>query len=552
MKPYDMNTFINRYNIFILFVILVFASLLRLPTLFEPWGGDQGVYGYIAKGLLEGKVPYRDMYSSTGYGIFFIYALLYKLFGTNMAALHIGDFLSILLTVGLVYFITCRLYGRRSATLAAILTALFASGSAFSGMYDLRGAWGTYWQLAQRETFMLPIFTSAIIIMILADQKQKCHPYFWVGILIGMAAIIKFTAILMAFFLLLYVFYAEVFRSDGDGIRIFILKSILAVSGFVIIQIPFLFYFWINDSLQIMYNAVFVHTSIYAGLSRGNIIASAFQGNTFIIRENLILWLFTPVTVLYLLYKDKKREDMLLVIWALGTILMVWGQGKFFGYHYILIIAPFSILTGLGIVQFLNIKPGWWASIWAARKNLTLIFLWILIAGNLLAFFIINYDYYKWHALYLSDNISKEQYYEVFNEYPLHLYSFRADNDVASYLKTHGKKNDKIRTINGGGDTIIQFLTGTELSTRFTSTWYLFNPGLYHNPLTGKLRKELIEEIKSEQPEYILLIFYNMEEFREQYNGPDFEDITALMDYINENYILEKSFSDRRTLYKRI
>ena len=68
----------------ILFLIMVGVFILRFPTLLQPWGADQGVYGYIASEMLEGKVPYRDMYTSTGYGVFFTYAALFKLFGNNM------------------------------------------------------------------------------------------------------------------------------------------------------------------------------------------------------------------------------------------------------------------------------------------------------------------------------------------------------------------------------------------------------------------------------------------------------------------------------------
>ena len=106
--------------------------------------------------------------------------------------------------------------------------------------------------------------------------------------------------------------------------------------------------------------------------------------------------------------------------------------------------------------------------------------------------------------------------------------------------------------MNGGGDTIIHYLGELKSPTRFTSTWYLFNKSLYDNELTCKLRGEFVDGIKSEKPDYILLVYYSMEEFREVYDGDNYADVTKLMDYIEENYVLEKAFQDRRTLYKRI
>ena len=48
-------------EILVLSLILLFVVVLRIPTLFEPWGGDQGVFGHIANGILKGEVPYKDM-----------------------------------------------------------------------------------------------------------------------------------------------------------------------------------------------------------------------------------------------------------------------------------------------------------------------------------------------------------------------------------------------------------------------------------------------------------------------------------------------------------
>jgi hypothetical protein len=536
----------------ILLSILVFTIVLRIPTLLEPWGGDQGVYGYIASGILDGKVPYRDMYTNTGYGLYFIYALFFKLFGNQIMSLHIGDLLASLTNVAIVYFLARLLFGKECAIIAGAIAALFGSGQAFSGLYDMKGAWGTYWQLAQRETFMTPLIAAGIYLAIRSDRGTKWHLYFWVGILIGLAAVLKITAVAMLMILSVYIILNELFGSDGRRFKFILYKVSSLILGSVIIQLPFLYYFWINDSLSLMYNAVFVHTSIYAKLSRGNIVANAFQGNSYILLENLSLWVFSCAAMIHLMIHERKRENYLLVAWTMGALLMIFGQGKFFGYHYLLIVAPFSVLTGYGIKVLLKSLPTWKESIISARKNIVQIFMWVLLVTNLVVFAVNSYEYYRWNSLYLFGKISKDEYYEVFDEFPLHLYSFSADYTVAKYLQTKTKPGDTVRTINGGGDTIIHYLSGLRSPTRFTSTWYLFSKGLYDYSLTDQLRDEFIKEIKEEKPKYILLIYYNLKEFRKEFNGGNFSDIARMLDYIQKNYRLEKSFRDRRTLYKRI
>ncbi len=540
------------YEMIVLLLICLFAAILRFPTFFEPWGGDQGVYGYIASGILEGKVPYRDMYTNTGYGLYFTYAMFFKLFGNSMMSLHIGDFIASIINIVIVFFLTRKLYGKECAVIAGIAAAFFGSGQAFSGLYEMKGAWGTYWQLAQRETFMTPLIAGGILLTILADRRKKWHMYFWVGVLIGLAAVLKVTAVGMLMILVMYVFLSEMFGSEGRGFKICLYKIVCLLLGAIIVQLPFLYYFWVHDSLSLMYKAVFVHTSIYAKLSRGHILANAFWGNSYIFLENLTLWAFSFASMIYLMIYERKRETYLIVAWTIGSLLMVWGQGKFFGYHYLLLMAPFSVLTGLGMKIFLKSFPTWKESMAAARKNIIQVFMWVIILTNVCVFTFNSYEYYRWHGLYLAGKISKDKYYEVFNEFPLHLYSFPADYEVANYVRAKGKPGTSLRTVNGGGDTIIHYLGGLKSPTRFTSTWYLFNTSLYGNELTAKLRDEFIHGIKSEKPDYILLVYYSMKEFRETYSAEDYADVHTLMDYIEENYVMDKEFRDRRTLYKKI
>ena len=77
----------------ILGLLLALTVLIRLPILVEPWGADQAGFGQVAKGILEGKVPYKDNYDLTAYGVFFTFALFFKLFGMTMVSAHIGHLL---------------------------------------------------------------------------------------------------------------------------------------------------------------------------------------------------------------------------------------------------------------------------------------------------------------------------------------------------------------------------------------------------------------------------------------------------------------------------
>jgi hypothetical protein len=66
------------------------------------------------------------------------------------------------------------------------------------------------------------------------------------------------------------------------------------------------------------------------------------------------------------------------------------------------------------------------------------------------------------------------------------------------------------------------------------------------------LRQELIQGVETEKPEYIMLVYYTANEFRDEYPKPEYGDVWNLMDYVEQNYVLEKEFRDGRVLYRRI
>ena len=78
--------------------IVIFAGVMRIPSLLQPIGPDQGIMSVIGEGVLNGGVPYRDYFELASPAIFFTYALMFKIFGPIMAAIPATDMLVSMLT----------------------------------------------------------------------------------------------------------------------------------------------------------------------------------------------------------------------------------------------------------------------------------------------------------------------------------------------------------------------------------------------------------------------------------------------------------------------
>ncbi len=284
-------------------LLVLLTILIRLPILSEPWGADQAGFGYVAKGMIEGKVPYKDIYSLTAYGIFFTYVLLFKLFGISMVSIHFGHLVVSLITVILVFFLTHRIYGTKAAIVAALCYTVFSNGQAFSGFgYENKGAWGTYWYLSQREVFMVPMLTGAVFLLIIGEKKDRMYLHLISGILIGLAAFYKLTAVLVLLLFMVFIACEWYLNEKRTKLIKIIGNEFFLLLGFTVIQLPFLYYFWLHNALNDVYQALFVHLSTYAKLSRGLRIEALFSGHYSVLSENLLLWLFSAISCLYIIF----------------------------------------------------------------------------------------------------------------------------------------------------------------------------------------------------------------------------------------------------------
>src|SRR3989442_5364215 len=72
-------------------VALAFVVFRALPNLTYPMGNDQATYGLIGGALLHGQKLYRDAWDMKPPGIFWIYAVMVKLFGTVRSEEHTSE-----------------------------------------------------------------------------------------------------------------------------------------------------------------------------------------------------------------------------------------------------------------------------------------------------------------------------------------------------------------------------------------------------------------------------------------------------------------------------
>jgi len=130
----DIKSSVNAKEIIFVVFIILFAGIIRIPSLTQPLGPDQGIMSVIGEGILNGGLPYRDFWEMGSPPIFFTYALMFKIFGTNMAAIPVTDTLVSMVTTFLIFLLARFIWDKKVGYASALFFAFFSNGIRF-GMH---------------------------------------------------------------------------------------------------------------------------------------------------------------------------------------------------------------------------------------------------------------------------------------------------------------------------------------------------------------------------------------------------------------------------------
>src|SRR5258707_3689862 len=129
-----------------LLLALVGALLiLRLPSLVQPMGADQGLYAYVGERIRHGELAYRDAWDQKPPGVHYVYAALRSVSSKDVVV-PAADLLCAALVAALLWIAGTKLGGPVAGSVSAVIFLLLSDPSfARYGGFRVR---------AQAETFI--------------------------------------------------------------------------------------------------------------------------------------------------------------------------------------------------------------------------------------------------------------------------------------------------------------------------------------------------------------------------------------------------------------
>jgi len=172
----------KKSRIWIWALLALFAVIPRLPWLALPLENDSGANAFLARHILHGEHLYNEFHTAHHLpGIYYTFALAFKLFGDNPQAPKILLFFFVAATCWIIYLIGREhLDDELSGILGAVFYALVSSQELFSGT------------TAAIEHFAnLPITISIFLLLYSLKKNSPTSTFFWAGIISSIAILFK-------------------------------------------------------------------------------------------------------------------------------------------------------------------------------------------------------------------------------------------------------------------------------------------------------------------------------------------------------------------------
>ena len=323
--------------LFVVAATLFFGSV----SLIFPFGRDQGIHAFIADSMLHGKVVYRDVFNVKPPLTTVIHALALLLFGHSMTAIRLLDLLWTLATA-LMIFLFCRRAFRQDW-----LGAVAASFYPF--LFYLLG----FWYTAQTDGWLnLPLLVALCIAVPRVGVQGSGFRgrWLWAGVLIGIAALIKYpaAALMPALIVILLVALRRTIRPA-------ILSSIWLVLGFVASMAACALSLLVSGAMPAFLESQFGLVPAYAMVSKSSGLLARFADMFAVaakapeLRMTAILAIPGIIGAAIVLVRHKEWRYGVALIAALlfAAFVSTFSQGKFFVYHYLPFLPVIALLAGL-------------------------------------------------------------------------------------------------------------------------------------------------------------------------------------------------------------
>jgi hypothetical protein len=338
-----------------LLLALIGALLIvRLPSLVQPMGPDQGLYAYVGERIRHGELAYRDAWDQKPPGIHYVYAALRSVSARDIVV-SAADLLTAALVASFLWVIGARLGGPVAGGASAAIFLLLSDPS-FARYGGVRVR-------AQCETFIALAVAGAVALALRAGGAKGAQgagakgakaalTLVAAGLLLGAAFALKYNAGLYAIVVLLAL---------AVTVGVAVLDVVWVAIGALVIPALLFVVFWRGGALNDLYQATIAYNVRYSGET----YASRWDMLSYLVRFPVQharvdgLWFVGGLGCVVLAVVGlRRRAAWLPVAWVAAACLSIAINGSRGLPQYFLQAAPaLALAAGVGLTLALNPAP---------------------------------------------------------------------------------------------------------------------------------------------------------------------------------------------------
>jgi len=377
-----------------------------------------------------------------------------------------------------------------------------------------------YWHTAQPDAWAGMLLLAASVIF-MTPRPVGASGRFIAGVLVGLCFAYK-----TIFLLFVVPFFAfDFWRVTGPiGVRV---RGLAVFAGGVLVSVVVMFmWLWTRGALA-------DYVDIQFGFNRHvHQEAGAQTIGQDVFSTLLVLGPLAPFSVFGLARSRSLDRNLFrgLVVFLLSGFLCVCIQQKFYRYHWLVLLAPLSILVALGIAQVTRMaaRSGYREGAGDAAG---------MVVSVLLLALLIQSPLTPWMKL-MTGRFTREYFDAGFREGVD--YSFAADRKAADYLRGHTQPKDRI--VVWGFEPLIYYMADRQSATRFGFNYELIlGEGFGYR---SRYRQEFMAALQKTPPAYLLVVDRDVNSIMSQSSKESLNDFPEFRHFMMDRYVLETRVGD--------
>jgi len=468
MKRLNVLSDMDRLTAVVLIILGSLLIAIAVSTLRWRMGTDSATFMYYAF-LMDrfGYVPYRDIFENNMPGAYFVYLLIGKVFGYGSEiGFRIADLTYLVALLGVTWFWLKR-FGQKVAWLGII---------AFGIVYFREGI---YWSFQREYLTLLPISGAVWMATSFTNNnvRLKC---FGIGLLFGLAALIKPLTPIGLPFVILYVILDNLENVRNRPRQwIWALGLIFyGLLGLLSVLLALSIYLLSTGAMSAFVDIVTNWWPLYNQMDGAFVVLTGPQRLSYMLHRipSPQLVYLAPATLgaLIALFQSTLTHPQKRLVLLLSALAMCYAVypvlgGKFYSYHYIIMDYFAATLGALCLV--------------ARPERARVVLRWLPISVVLIFLFS--------HIIFFVPGAPGLSAQEI--------------GGIAAYLKAHSIPGDRVQPLdNVNGALHAMLIANLEIATPFVYDWQFYEA--VSTPYTQDLRRRFIDGLKATKPMFILKI----------------------------------------------